>query len=871
MTAGADTRLPTGTVTFMFTDIEDSTGLLSRLGDSVFSELLSLHHEVLRESIASEGGVEVATEGDAFFAVFVDPLSALASAATIQQRLLEVSRETPEPIRVRIGIHTGNGVLGGDDYVGVDVNRASRISNAAHGGQVVLSELTGRLVGERLPGGAALRPLGRYRLSGFAEPMSIQQLVLEGLDQDFPPLRARRAESSLPKALSDFVGREDEITDALEILESHRLLTLLGPGGTGKTRLALEIAFRAEPRFGDGACFVSLAPLMDADLIPVTILEALGLDLAGGVDPKAHVLRYLSERQMLMVMDNFEHLPEGAPLVSELLAAAGELSVIATSRAPLRVSGERELPVPPLETPPAEAGLGVVESSEAVQLFLNRARAVRPGFALTSENVEAVTGIVRALDGLPLALELAASRLRSLTPESVYQRLGIQLLSASTADLPERQQTIVAAIGWSYELLDDQHRRLFEQLSVFSGSFGLDEAELVCTDAGDVLEGLTELVEQSLVIQTEAQGAPRFRMLTVIREFAYGGLVARGGDRETQDRHARVYTELAEKAEAEILTSRQGMWLERLTEEHDNLRAAFDHAVATGDTDIALRLVAAQWRFWQMKGHLEEGRSKIETALSMPGDRDPRRARALTALGGMVYWQGEWQDTRVPYEEALAIFRETGSPAEIADALYNLSFALGYYDRVEEGRKVLEEAHALNEELGSQLGIGKIYWAKANLAVYAKEWDDAIEYLRKSVDTLSRLDAPFDQGWAWYLMAHIRIQTEAYDQVREPVGKALEIFAAVRDLSALILICEAVAGLAAVEGARPDGSYFAGAAQRIKTDTGVAIGDVQTNEFRVLSEFLASMDDMDRVYFDEGFNSDLDDVIARVRGYIAAG
>jgi predicted ATPase/class 3 adenylate cyclase len=870
MTAGADTRLPTGTVTFMFTDIEDSTGLLSRLGDSVFSELLSLHHEVLRESIASQGGVEVATEGDAFFAVFVDPLSALASAATIQQRLLEVSRETPEPIRVRIGIHTGNGVLGGDDYVGVDVNRASRISNAAHGGQVVLSELTGRLVGERLPGGAALRPLGRYRLSGFAEPMSIQQLVLEGLDQDFPPLRARRAESSLPKALSDFVGREDEITDALEILESHRLLTLLGPGGTGKTRLALEIAFRAEPRFGDGACFVSLAPLMDADLIPVTILEALGLDLAGGVDPKAHVLRYLSERQMLMVMDNFEHLPEGAPLVSELLAAAGELSVIATSRAPLRVSGERELPVPPLETPPAEAGLGVVESSEAVQLFLNRARAVRPGFGLTSENVEAVTGIVRALDGLPLALELAASRLRSLTPESVYQRLGIQLLSASTADLPERQQTIVAAIGWSYELLDDQHRRLFEQLSVFSGSFGLDEAELVCTDAGDVLEGLTELVEQSLVIQTEAQGAPRFRMLTVIREFAYGGLVARGGDRETQDRHARVYTELAEKAESEILTSRQGMWLERLIEEHDNLRAAFDHAVATGDTDIALRLVAAQWRFWHMKGHLEEGRSKIETALALPGERNAKRAHALTALGGIVYWQGDWRHTRGPYEQALEILRETGSPEEIAEALYNLSFALGYHNQLDEGRELLEEARAINEQIGSQLGIGRVDWAMANLAVYSDDWTTAITHLEKSVDVLAGLDAPFDQGWAWFMMAHIRLRKGDFDQVREPAERTLEIFARVRDLSALTLLFEAVAGLAVVEGDRPTAARFAGAAHRIKNDTGVAIGEVDSNEFDALREFLVSMDEMDQAYFDEGFNTDLDVVIARVREFIAA-
>ncbi|HEU4894428.1 MAG TPA: adenylate/guanylate cyclase domain-containing protein, partial [Acidimicrobiia bacterium] len=802
-------HLPTGTVTFMFTDIEGSTRLLADIGDDAYSDILEAHHALMREAIASGGGVEVGTEGDSFFAVFVDPLAAVETASVIQRRLSDPSWRLSEPLRVRIGVHTGQGVLGADDYVGVDVHRAHRISDAGHGGQVVLSEATTNLVEGRLPGEIDIRPLGRYRLAGLAEPVALHQLAITGLDSSFPPLRARRAESMLPKPLTEFVGRGAELATAMTILADHRLLTLTGPGGTGKTRLSLEIAVRAEPNYGDGACFAALAPLSDAGLIPMTILDALGLGTAGGIDPKEHIMRHLADREILMVLDNFEHLPDGAPLVAELLAAAPRLSIVATSRAPLRVSGERELPVPPMAVPDEDSDLDSAGMSDGVRLFVSRAEAVRPGFHLDGENAKAVVGIVQALDGLPLAIELAASRLRSLTPDAVLERLGNQILASQSADLPERQQTMTNAIGWSYDLLGPSLQELFEQLSVFSGTFGLDEAEAVCRSDIDIVDGMSELVAQSLLRQSSTRGSARFRMLTVIREFAYAALMARGDGDEVLARHASVYTDLAERSEEEILTSNQGMWLQRLTDEQDNLRAAFDHAVVVGDARTALRIAGSLWRFWQIRGFLTEGRARIERALELAdGAQDRSRAQALTGLGGIMYWQGEWAEMLGPCQQALEIYRQVGSDEEISEALYNLSFAVGYAADLEEAKSLLRESLGLSERIGRSIGVGRAHWGLANMAVYEEDWNTAVDSLHRSVEVFGSLDAPFDLGWAWFMLAHSNLKMDQVERVRDPLRNSLEIFARVGDISALALILEMVATLLAIEQDRSESAYF---------------------------------------------------------------
>jgi len=859
-------RLPTGTVTFMFTDIEGSTELVHQIGDDAFGRIVEDHQRLIDAVISGYEGVTVATEGDSVFVVFPDAVSGVAAALHVQQELATASPEEAPTLKVRIGVHTGNGVLGGDNYIGVDVHRASRISGSAHGGQIVVSDVTAKLVQDQLADRAFVTSLGRYQLAGFPEPTTLHQVTTNGLPFEFPPLRAHRAESQLPDPLTDFVGRESEMEQGLGILEARRLLTLTGAGGTGKTRLAIEIARRSEHRFADGAYFVPLAPLVDGDLIPMTILETLGVKTAGGIDPLEHLTRYLAQRSALLVLDNFEQLLEGAGVVTHLLSSSSHLKLMVTSRAALRLSGEQELPVPPLAVPDASDGVAAVAAADGVRLFVSRAQAVRPDFALDSSNAEAVAAIARALDGLPLAIELAASRMRSITPDLVLQRLGNQLLASRSSDFPARQQTIVNTIGWSYDLLDEGLSRLFEQLSVFSGSFGVQEAEKVYVGDIDLLDGLNDLVEQSLLRPITSSGESRFRMLTVIREFAFAALASRGQDVLVLDRHATVYLEVARHADSEILSSRQGYWLRRLAEDHDNLRAAFDHVVTTGDADTALGYVGALWRFWQMRGHLVEGRRRAETALGIPGNAEPlARARALTGLGGIRYWQGEWSENLSAYEEALMIFRMHGDDADVAGALYNLAFPAGYSGDLDRAEDLLRESLQLSERMRRAIGVGRAHWGLGDMATFRKDWSDALEHMEKAVEVFADIDAPFDLGWARFMLAFSLIKMGNSERAVEPLANALDIFAESRDLSAMALILDVAGMVMTTADSRETAAYLLGAAQHIKSETGIAIGDVDVNQYPEVDVFLAEMVDTEQAAYEEGFNATLDEAVEGAR------
>lgn len=853
-------RLPTGTATFMFTDVEGSTRLAHDVGEDRYRRLIEAHYAVLRDVVGDNGGVEVATEGDSFFAVFVDPLAAIRSASTIQSVLPEIG-DGDDRVRVRIGIHTGRAVLGGDNYIGVDVHRASRISNSGHGGQVLVSETTARMLGAEA--GVSLEPLGRYRLAGFPEPAMIYQLGVS--DVGFPALRAPKAESHLPEPLTEFVGRESEILACLDILADHRLLTLTGPGGTGKTRLALEIARRCEVDFGDGAYFVALASLTDPALVPMAILDVIGLKTASGVEPFDHLIRHLADRSTLLILDNFEQLLDGAGVIADLLSSAPSLRTLVTSRSPLRLHGEREYPVPPLDVPRSNQR-GEVESSDAIKLFVNRAQAIRPQFEVDEQNLAAVRSIVSSLDGLPLAIELAASRLRSLTPELLLERLDNRLLASRSSDLPERQQTIVNTISWSYDLLEESSKALFEQLSVFSGTFGLTEAEQICESDQDILDGLSELVEHSLLRQVAQAGAPRFRMLTVIREFAYAALVARGGDGPVLDRHAGVFLELAEQANREILTSRQHIWLARLNDDHDNLRSAFDHSISTLDADTGLRFVGALWRFWQITGRIHEGLQRTERALGLSGESDRlARAHALTGLGGLLYWQGEWAATRDAYEEALRLFRDAGSEEEISEALYNASFPRTYAGESERAIELLQESLDISRRIGRELGVGRAQWGIGNVENQRQEWEKAVEYVEASVEIFSKLDAPFDLGWAWFMLAHSRYNLGDHSRAVEPLAHALDLFAEVNDLSAMALIFDLVGAFTLHAGAEDAASYFIGASQSLKEDTGIEIGEVEMNRYPELSELSERLMAEGSVDYEEGRIATREEVIERAR------
>lgn len=859
--------LPIGRVTFMFTDIEGSTPLLRRLGDVGYSAVLTRHNEIIRQELAATGGVEVATEGDSVFAVHTDATSSLQAAARIQRDIAAEPWPDGEGVRVRMGLHTGNAMAGGSNYVGVDVHRAARVSACAHGGQVVLSEPTAEAVKGQLPEGTSLVPLGYYRLKDLPKAEAIHQLVISGLPAEFPPLVVSETLLRVPEQLTGFVGREEEMATGRDLLEENRLVTLTGPGGTGKTRLSIEIARQFEHAFADGGQFVSLSTVRDPELLAPTILDELGLKVGGATDPAEQLESHLRDKQMLLILDNFEQIITGADLVARLLASAPGLKTLVTSRAPLHIRGERELPVPPLPAP-SNGAIQVDQASgwPAIALFADRARDVRPDFALSDENVATISAIANRLDGLPLALELAASRIRALPPETILARLDNKMLKISGSDLPARQQTITETIAWSYELLSESNRRLLERCSVFRGSFGLTEAEKICqTDDADVLEGLIDLTENSLLLSVPHAGEPRFRMLTVIREFAEEALVESGNEASVLASHGQVYLEMATHAADEILTSKQALWLDRLTLEHDNMRIALDRAIEGEDAELAQGLVTGLWRFWQIRGHLLEGEQRARSALALDGSQPLTRAAALIALGGLKYWIGNWDDSFAVYEEALELTRATGTDLQIAEARYNAFYAGALVGNVEKAKGELEETLEMFRALGSQNGVGRAYWGLGTLASQTGEFEDALENFAHAAEELAGTDSPFDLGWTHFMTARALMASDRSDDAREHLVNALETFAGVSDLSALVLVFDALATTWLDDGFPEQAVRLFGASTRLSEIAGTNLRDVDFNRNPDLLALRESQESPIRAAYEEGYLTGPDEAVALAR------
>ena len=714
-------ELPTGTVTFLFTDIEGSTRLLQELADE-YGRLQDEHAAIMRAAIADGGGVEIRTEGDSFFVVFPTPSGALRAVVDAQRGLASFPWPDGGRLSVRMGLHTGEGIPGGDDYLGIDVNRAARIAATGHGGQVVISETTLALVTGNLPDGVSVRDLGTHRLKDIELPEHLHDLLVRGLPSDFPALRSlggRR--TNLPSHRTSFVGRANEIAEVDELLSSTRLLTLTGPGGTGKTRLAVRVAWERLDRHRDGVTFVDLSPVTDPDLVLPEIARALRVREEPGRDLADAVRDHLRERELLLVVDNLEQVVEGSEIVGALLDDAPQLTVLATSRIPLRLSGEQEYGLAPLALPDREhmADTERLRTCESVQLFLDRASAVRPGLQITDESAPALARIVARLDGLPLALELAGSRMRVLGLDALAERLEqrLPLLVGGARDAPERQRTLESTIAWSHELLDADQRRLFAELSIFSGGWTLEAAEAVCGGGGlDVLEGLGALVDASLVRRAELlDGMLRFSMLETIREFATARLAAEdGGEREALDRrHAAFFLALAEKSERYLTGSDQAVWFAALDRELDNVRAALERAERTDDVERAetgLRTAAAIWRYWSQRGRMPEGRAQLERLLAgvAAQGRGAPRARALGALGSIEYWQSDPGHEPL-YREAAEIAREVGERRLLSEALLNLSFIQDYSEQgMTERVALLEECLQVAEE--NDLFVRGLVW-----------------------------------------------------------------------------------------------------------------------------------------------------------------
>ena len=767
-----------GTVTFLLTDIEGSVPLWERAADAMRAAL-ARHDAIIEDCVARHGGRVVGPrgEGDSRFAVFARAADAVAAAGVLQRALHAEPWPTPAPLRVRIGIHTGQAGERAGDYYGPAVNRCARLRALAHGGQILLSEATAELARDSLPARADLRDLGVHQLRGLDRPERVFQLVHAELPAEFPPLAgAGHRAGNLPVQRTVLIGREREVAAARQLLlrDDVGLVTLTGPAGTGKTRLALEVAGTLVDRFRDGVYFVALAPIGEQELVVSAMARTLGLQEAGGTPLREMLKSYLRDRQLLLVLDNFEHVLAAAPLLAELLASSPKLKILVTSRAILQLYGEQDFSVPPLAVPDADdlpPPEDLVRYS-AVVLFIQRAIAVKPDFAVTANNAAAVAAICARLDGLPLAIELAAARISLLTPQAMLARLqpahgpaSLRLLTGGPRDLPARHQTLRDAIGWSYDLLDAGEQALFRRLAVFVGGFTLEAAAAVCafdtapgkrasdrsscspTGPLDSLEGTASLLAKSLLQQKGegASGEPRFSMLETVREFGLEQLEASGELGLLRRRHAEYSLGLAEEGERKVGGPEQVEWLARLDEEHPNLRAALSWSLLTdeGDPDLGLRLADALWVFWFRRGYLSEGSRWLQQALAAnEGAPALARAKLITADGSIARMQGEFARAATLLEAGAALYRELGDAEGLAWALSHLGLVKQWLGFLDLGVDILEESLALRRSSGNQRNIARSLFHlsiaedfRRNYARAAQLYEETLAVQRRVGDT----------------------------------------------------------------------------------------------------------------------------------------
>jgi predicted ATPase len=814
-------ELPSGTVTFLFTDIEGSTRLLQELGDG-YADALEEHRRIMRDSFGPRGGIEVGTQGDSFFVVFADAADAVAAAAQAQSAL-EGTR-----IRVRMGLHTGTPILRRADYIGLDVHRAARIAAAAHGGQVVMSQATRDLLDSTV----GVRDLGLHKLKDLRMPERLWQ-VGEG---EFPPLKSLN-QTNLPIQPTPLIGRVRELEEILALVRAHRLVTLTGPGGSGKTRLGLQAAAELVQEFRDGVWFVSLAALRDPTAVVPTIGQTLGVTQAETVE------QHLESKETLLLLDNFEQLLDAAADVAELLERAPEVKVLVTTRARLHLAGEREYVVPPLA------------AEDAVALFAERVRAAKPAF----EPDEHVSEICRRLDNLPLAVELAAARTKVLLPAQLLERLQrtLPLLSGGSRDAPERQRTLRTTIDWSYELLGDEEKQLFRRLAVFAGSFDVDAAEEVCEAD---LDTLASLVDKSLLRQS-VEG--RFFMLATIREYAAERLDEDPEADALRRRHANHVLRVAEGAMA---LHRQGH--EALEAEHANARGALDFLCASGDAELALRLAIAFADYWFVRGYVREGRRRVEEALTLAGGAPANlRLDALGKASALARVAGDAEVAATHASAAVTLARELEDQSALAVALTALGDALVNAGDYDGGFSIYEEALSLARETGQTLV--PIVTNLADAALAAGEAQRAIDYSRQAAELAHGPDSDTVTTIAAFNIASALIQLGRVAEARQPLGDALDGVLRLEYPELLGWCLTAAAALAASSDGR-DAAVLLGAAEAVMEAAGAAFGPAEERlRAMVLSELRGrhpepEVEDLVR----SGRGVEAEDAVALARSYL---
>lgn len=778
------------TVTFLFTDVEGSTDLVRRLGDQAYSALLADHHRLLRDSVRAHQGREVDTQGDAFFIAFAEAIDAAAAALAIQRAVGTHPWPATTPLRVRVGLHTGDALRTGTGYVGMDVHRAARICAAGYGGQILVSQTTRDAVLDRLPDQATLRLLGRYRLKDLQEPEALYQLVHPELAVAFPPPRSLDSiPNNLPLQLTSFIGRERELADVRRLFSTTRLLTLTGPGGCGKTRLALQAAAELVDEFPDGVWLVELAALTDPALVTQAVAGTLGVGEESGRPLGTTLADATRSKRLLLILDNCEHLIDAsARLTESLLLAGGGLRVLATSREPLGIAGEMVYRVPSLLVPDARVSLTIrdLSQAEATRLFIERAVFARPDVPLTDADAPAIAQISTALDGIPLAIEMAAARLRTLTVIQIAQRINDRfgLLTGGSRTALPRHQTLQAVLDWSYDLLSDGERAALQCVSVFPAGFTLDAAEHVCAGAGlrpgDVLHLISQLTDKSMLFANGHGGEVRYRLLDTIRQYAAERLVRSGrapAVRTSQLAWSATFIGGFDRAD---LPEHEKM--DRIAGEHDALRAGLAWALESGDVSAAARLAASLAAFWLVRGYWTEGRRWLETTLTAGVNVDPEvQARGLLGLARIAEYQGDYQDAKTFTEAGLALQQHLGDAGEVAGALRTLgNIAYGRSDYAA-ARQLYEESLAYGRTADDRRMIAGTL---INLGIVADHQGDhgrAAALGRESLALFRSLDDRRGTAFALHVLALLELDEGDHEAAAPLFEESLAIRRSLND------------------------------------------------------------------------------------------
>jgi predicted ATPase/class 3 adenylate cyclase len=810
--------LPSGTVTFLFLDIEGSTGLLERLG-AAYPQLLTTYREITERAVDRHGGAIFGSEGDGLFAAFGEARGAVSSAVDCQSDFRGAAWPDGAQVKVRMGIHTGTPTVIGDDYTGIDVHRAARIMSAAWGGQVLLSEATRALIADSE---IKCRELGLYAMKGLSRNEKLYQLQGPDLDRDFRPIRARRREVDLPVFPTSLVGRDHDIEAVVGVAEQGaRLVTLTGAGGIGKSRLAAAVAVRLAAHFTDGVGYVDLSNESDPDRVTKTIAEQLGVS----GDPSRPALEALIDHyavlDALLVLDGFERVTEAAIAISELLAKCPNLRILVTSRAPLRIGAEREIRVDPLEVAVEGAGFEAVSGSPAVRLFVERAGAVRPDFELTSSNAGVIRELVARMEGYPLSIELAAARARLLPPEAILESLGGVLdLATTSPDLPTRQQSLRATIEWSHDLLDEPDQTLLHRLSVFVDGWTLEAAEAVTgVDAPDVFLGLETLAAQSM-ISVDTNG--RMAMGTAMREYALEQLAA-GGDEETRLRHAKHFEGVVVAAEPLLRGPRQRELIDTLSRDWPNLRAAADWALRTDRLELSGSLFTRSWILAWQGDHWHDTEKYIKEFLPV-SDRldDGLRARILFVAAGFRMEMGDGDTAITNARPAIDLATAVGDGETEAWSRLMLAGSLQLVDTSSpEPREQIAKAVAMARSLDDSFLLGYSLSFHGAMATLDGDLDTGLANHLEVLEIAKRLDLVplLTQTYSQVAMTHL-VGGEV-GLARSALERAADYLDRLKSLESQTVLLDAVAWLSFAESDPVRAMTALGAANAARSRVGL--------------------------------------------------